>query len=138
MSSWYTRGQMARRVAIMYTATSSAHACSGLISAAVFSTLEGRFGLHSWQWLFIIEAVSGAAFGIIAPFFIPDYPNSNTGAATYWLTEDQRKVAVAVMAADRVSEPSAKESVLHGLRLVLTDFKTWIFVSSGSPEFYQS
>lgn len=86
-------------------------------------------GLHSWQWLFIIEAATGALFGLMAPFFIPDFPGADTGASKIWLTEDMRKIAAARMVSDRVSEPAAEKSIWNGVKLVLKDFKTWVFVS---------
>lgn len=104
-------------------------ASSGLIAAGVFNNLHGTMGLARWQWLFIIESATGAFFALIGPFFIPDFPGSKTGAGVYWLSEDLRKVAAARLAADRVSEPEASHSVWYGLRLALTDTKTWGFVS---------
>lgn len=106
---------------------------SGLIAAGIFSNLEGSMGLAGWQWLFIIEAATGAFFSFLGPFFIPDFPHSKTGAGMIWLTEDLRKIAAARVAADRVSEPRAKESVWNGLRLVVTDIKAWVFVSHCLP-----
>lgn len=102
---------------------------SGLIAAGVYSNLEGSMGLRGWQWLFIIEAATGAFFSLMGPFFIPDMPSDNSGAGKIWFTEDLRRVAVARIAADRVSEPKAKHSVWNGLRLVVTDVKAWVFVS---------
>jgi len=104
-------------------------ASSGLIAAGVFNNLHGTMGLAGWQWLFIIESATGAFFALIGPFFIPGFPGSKTGAGVYWLSEDLRKVAAARLAADRVSEPEASHSVWYGLRLALTDIKTWGFVS---------
>jgi MFS family permease len=102
---------------------------SGLIAAGVFSGLEGTMGLAGWQWLFIIEACTGVFFAFIGPFFIPDFPSSDKGAGKIWLTKEQREFAKERLSLDRVSEPRAKESVMNGLRLVVTDLKTWIFVS---------
>jgi hypothetical protein len=104
-------------------------ASSGLIAAGVFNNLHGTMGLAGWQWLFIVESATGAFFALIGPFSIPDFPGSKTGAGVYWLSEDLRKAAVARLAADRVSEPEASHSVWYGLRLALTDIKTWGFVS---------
>ena len=135
LSSWYTRGEIARRVTCLYVALCIAMASSGLIAAGVFNNLHGSMGLSGWQWLFIIESTTGAFFALIGPFFIPDFPGSTTGAGVYWLSEDLRKVAAARLAADRVSEPEASHSVWYGLRLALTDIKTWGFVSSVDGRF---
>lgn len=44
------------------------------------------------------------------------------------MTEDMRRIAVARIQADRV-EQSEDSTVWQGLRLALTDMKTYIFVS---------
>ena len=133
LSSGYTRGEIARRITCLYVALCIAMASSGLIAAGVFNNLHGAMGLSGWQWLFIIESATGAFFALAGPFFIPDFPASTTGAGVYWLSEDLRKVAAARIAADRVSEPEASHSVWYGLRLALTDVKTWGFVSVARP-----
>lgn len=133
LSSWYTRGEIARRITCLYVTLCIAMASSGLIAAGVFNNLHGAMGLSGWQWLFIIESATGAFFALAGPFFIPDFPGSTTGAGVYWLSEDLRKFAAARIAADRVSEPEASHSVWYGLRLALTDVKIWGFVSVARP-----
>src|SRR6478736_2317287 len=93
MSSWYTRREIAVRIAIMSTGVSLANGLSGLIAAAVFTTLEGARGVAGWQWLFIVLALFGSAFALIAIFLLPDYPQSKSGSAMWTMTEDMRKVA---------------------------------------------
>jgi hypothetical protein len=95
LSSWYARGEIARRVTCPYVALGIAMASSGLIAAGVFNNLHGTMGLAGWQWLFIIESATGAFFALTGPFFIPDFPGSKTGAGVYWLSEDLRKAAAA-------------------------------------------
>lgn len=136
LSSWYTRGEIARRITCLYVALCIAMASSGLIAAGVFGNMHGAMGLSGWQWLFIIESATGAFFALAGPFFIPDFPGSKTGAGVYWLSEDLRKVAAVRLAADRVSEAEAKHSVWYGLGLALTDVKTWGICKSSSSRFH--
>jgi MFS family permease len=53
MATWYTRREIALRVALLSTAVPLSSGLSGLIAAAVFATLEGKLGLGGWQWLFV-------------------------------------------------------------------------------------
>ncbi|KAM0277432.1 hypothetical protein ACHAQH_005796 [Verticillium albo-atrum] len=129
MSCWYTRKEMALRVALLYTGLTLAQATSGLIAAAVFATLEGALGMAGWQWLFIVLAAVGAFLAFIAIFILPDYPDSTSGSAKWSMTEDMRRIAAARILADRVSVSEDKTGVWHGLKLCLTDYKTWIIVS---------
>lgn len=128
MSCWYTRREIALRVAVLFTGLTLAQAVSGLIAAAVFATLEQSHGLAGWQWLFIILAVTGAVLAVICIFMLPDYPHSTTGSAQWSMTEDMRRLAAARIIADRVSLTEAKGGVWQGLKLCLLDYKTWILV----------
>lgn len=52
ISMFYTKKEMATRMAILYTGNMLASSFSGLIAAAVFQ-LDGRHNLAGWQWLFV-------------------------------------------------------------------------------------
>ncbi|CEI38435.1 hypothetical protein FVEN_g12138 [Fusarium venenatum] len=126
MSSWYTRREIAVRIAIMSTGVSLANGLSGLIAAAVFTTLEGARGVAGWQWLFIVLALFGSAFAFAAVFLLPDYPQSKSGSAMWTMTEDMRKVAQVRIIADRVSEVEIKSTIWTGVKLTVIDYKFWL------------
>ncbi len=129
MSCWYTRKEIALRVALLYTGLTLAQATSGLIAAAIFATLEGSHGLAGWQWLFIVLAICGGILALVCMFVLPDYPGSQSGSAYTWsMTEDMRRLAEARILADRVSVAEAKSGVWYGLKLCLIDYKTWLLV----------
>lgn len=126
LSCWYTRKEIALRVAILYSAQTLAFCSAGLIAAAVYATLEQAHGLAGWQWLFIVLAVTGAGLALICLFMLPDYPDSTTGSASWTMSEDMRKIAAARILADRPSTAEAKPGVWHGLKLSVMDPKLWI------------
>jgi MFS family permease len=123
---WYTRKEVALRMAILYSAQTLAFCSAGLIAAAIYATLEQVHGLAGWQWLFIILAVSGSGFAVIAFFFLPDYPTSTTGSAMWTMTEDMRRLAAARIIADRPSTPEGKTGAWEGLKLSVRDPKLWV------------
>lgn len=49
ISMFYTRKEIATRMAIFYTGNMLASSFSGLIAAAIFN-LDGKQGLAGWQW----------------------------------------------------------------------------------------
>lgn len=134
ISCWYTRREIAVRMALMSTGVPLANGFSGLIAAAVFSTLEGKHGVAGWKWLFIVLAVCGGGSAIIAMILLPDYPHSKTGSAMWTMTPDMRKIAETRILADKVTVASStttteeKTGAWHGLKLSVTDYKLWIFV----------
>lgn len=128
MSCWYTRRELALRTALLYSGLVLAQAFSGLIAAGVFSGMSGAGGVAGWQWLFVLEAALSAFFALTAYFILPNYPHSQNGSAMWSMTEDMRRIAIARIQADRVEAP-IDSTVWQGLRLALTDIKTYIFVS---------
>ncbi|KAI6383317.1 hypothetical protein MCOR25_000237 [Pyricularia grisea] len=129
MSCWYTRKELALRCAILYTGQTLAFCVAGLIAAAIFGTLEGSQGLAGWQWLFIVLASTGAGLAMICLFLLPDYPDSETGSASWTMTADMRRVAAARILADRVSTSEAKGGVWQGLKMSVLDYKMWMLVA---------
>lgn len=71
--------------------------------------MEGKYGIAGWQWFFIVLAICGAGFAVLAAFLLPDYPDSKTGSATWTMTEDMRRIAAARIIADRVTVASLEE-----------------------------
>jgi len=55
LSSFYTRKELAIRIAIMYSGNSLSNCFGGLLAAAIISGLQGKGGLAGWRWLFILE-----------------------------------------------------------------------------------
>jgi MFS transporter, ACS family, pantothenate transporter len=53
MGSWYTPPEMAKRVAIWHMTSFFGQATSGMLQAAVHTSLNGRLGLAGWRWLYI-------------------------------------------------------------------------------------
>lgn len=57
ISNFYTRTEVATRIAILYTGNVLATAFAGLIAAGVFH-MDGMLGYAGWQWLFIIVSAA--------------------------------------------------------------------------------
>lgn len=49
---------MAKRYCIFWTGSPAAGAVGGLLAGAIIKNLNGKVGLHGWQWLFIIGTSS--------------------------------------------------------------------------------
>lgn len=55
LSQFYTRKEVASRMAVFYTGNMSASAFSGLIAAGIFAGLDGKADLKGWQWCVLLE-----------------------------------------------------------------------------------
>ncbi len=130
LSSWYTRKELALRTAVLYSGLVLATAFSGLIAAGVFAGLDGAHGVAGWRWLFIIEGSMSFVTATVAMFVLPDFPESKSGSGRWLFTEAEKRLAVDRIARDRVSAPTTNEGIMHGLKLAVSDYRTWVFVSS--------
>jgi hypothetical protein len=54
LSIFYTRKEIASRIALLYCAQILATGFSGLIAAGIFEGLDGVRGIAGWRWLFIL------------------------------------------------------------------------------------
>jgi MFS family permease len=97
MTTFYTRGEMGFRLAIMQSFAVLASAFSGLISFGVFQINDSA--VKGWQWLFIIEGSMTFITGIVGFFMLPDSPQK-----AWFLNDREREAAVARMLRDASSE----------------------------------
>jgi MFS family permease len=66
MSCWYTRAELAHRIAWFYAGSSVANMFGGLLAAGVLGNLEGAHGIAGWRWLFIIEGTITVGIALVA------------------------------------------------------------------------
>ncbi|KAJ5121734.1 hypothetical protein N7526_008671 [Penicillium atrosanguineum] len=86
LTTFYRRGELARRLAFFYAASNIAYAFSGLIAFGVFQ-IEGS-SLPNWRYLFIIEGGATVVFAVFAWFYLP-----RSAAEATFLSEEEKALA---------------------------------------------
>ncbi|CCG84471.1 protein of unknown function [Taphrina deformans PYCC 5710] len=124
LSAWYTRREMAPRIAIMYSGNTLANAFGGLLAAGILKNLEGAHGIRGWRWLFIIEGTCTVGLALVAFFLLPNFP-----ADTKWLSEQERRFCSWRMTVDANGEEDTKSSIGAGVLAAVTDYKVWLLVA---------
>ncbi|KJZ77727.1 hypothetical protein HIM_02904 [Hirsutella minnesotensis 3608] len=94
LSSMYTRGELALRIGIFYTAASLSGAFGGLLARGL-SAIGPRGGLEGWRWIFIIEGLITVVAGVIAFVGLPNSP-----ATAKYLTPEESEWASRRLAVD--------------------------------------
>jgi MFS family permease len=122
LSIWYTRREVAARVAVLYSAQILATGFTGLIAAGVFAGLDGTQGLAGWRWLFILEGIFTFAIGIMGFWLLP-----NTPLDTRWLSAEERELAHSRMEMDRVESSPQDVTSFDGLKQAVRDPRAWLF-----------
>lgn len=121
LSIFYTRKEVATRIAILYTGNILATAFAGLIAAGIFHGLDNVAGLAGWRWLFILQGAVTFLIAIIGFFVLPDFP-----LTTRWLTEEERCLAHNRMELDTVGN-KGDTSTWNGFKQASSDPMVWIF-----------
>lgn len=86
LTTFYRRGELARRLAIFYAASNIANAFSGLLAVGVFQIKNTS--LYPWRYLFLIEGSCTFLFAIFAYFYLP-----KNAAAARFLSPEEKKLA---------------------------------------------
>ncbi|KAH3904308.1 hypothetical protein HBH56_236400 [Parastagonospora nodorum] len=126
LSCFYCRYDLAVRLALFYGQYAVAGAFSGSIAFGVFH-LRG-YGLHNWQYLFLIEGILTILIAVVAWFWLPADPGS-----AWFLDADERLFAVSRITKDNADYTPAfnsngiLEDQLTRRDVVETakDWKTW-------------
>ncbi len=95
LTYWFPSAERARAIAKFMTATSLAGVVGGPLSSYLLS-LEGRSGLHGWQWLFLVEGIPSILMGISVLFLLKDKPDDAA-----WLTAPEKVWLDAELQRDR-------------------------------------
>ncbi|KAK3317089.1 inner membrane transporter yfaV [Apodospora peruviana] len=75
LSTWYTKREHAKRVAILFFGMFGANAISPLLATGILK-LDHVRGLHGWQWLFLIEGLFTVVVSFVLIMFLPGSPSS--------------------------------------------------------------
>lgn len=121
LSIFYTRKEVATRIAILYTGNILATAFAGLIAAGIFHGMDGAGGISGWRWLFILQGAVTFVIAIFGYFMLPDFPHD-----TKWLTPDERLLATNRMELDTVGN-EGETSTWNGFKQAAKDPMVWIF-----------
>ena len=95
LTYWFPSEERARAVAKFMTATSLAGVIGAPISSFLLK-LEGKSGMHGWQWLFIVEGIPTILGGISVLFLLRDHPRDAP-----WLSAEEKQFLEEELERDR-------------------------------------
>ena len=93
LTYWIPAADRARTGALFMMAAPVAIVVGAPLSEALL-TLDGRLGLHGWQWLFLIEGFPAVLLGVLALRVLTDRPEQATwlpAADREWLTRTMQE-----------------------------------------------
>ncbi|RYP78911.1 hypothetical protein DL771_000296 [Monosporascus sp. 5C6A] len=110
-TTFYRRGELARRLAVFYAASNIANAFSGLLAFGVFQIRSDRVDFV-WRWLFIIEGCCTIVFAIFAFWYLP-----RSAAEARFLNDDEKALAYHRIQVDSSSVVNEKFSLKESLKI---------------------
>ena len=116
LTYWIPARQRARAGALFMTAAPVAMMVGAPVSEALLK-LDGRGGLHGWQWLFLAEGLPAVLLGVAAFFYLTDRPEQ-----ARWLAPADREWLARHMEhehSERARHGSGLRHVLSGKVLLL-------------------
>jgi MFS transporter, ACS family, tartrate transporter len=103
LTYWFSQRQQAQAVGFFLTALPTASILGGPVSGWILDHVHW-FGLSSWRWLVILEALPAIAGGLLTYRFLPDRP-----ADASFLTAVEKVTIRDVLAAEAAAKPGGGE-----------------------------
>lgn len=120
LTTFYRRGELARRLAIFYAASNIANAFSGLLAFGVFHIRNSS--IYPWRYLFIIEGAASLVWSVFAYWVLPFSPER-----ARFLNKEERELAFLRIQRDSSAIVGEKLSVRDSLR-VLKHPVAWVWI----------
>ncbi|HEX4768869.1 MAG TPA: MFS transporter [Lichenihabitans sp.] len=95
LTLWFPSVYRARIIGLFMFAIPISTVIGAPISGFVLN-LEGVFGLHGWQWMFLIEAVPALLLSFVTFFYLTDRP-----LEAHWLDQPERQWLQGLLDAER-------------------------------------
>ena len=110
LTLWFPARERARIIGLFMAAIPLSSVIGSPISGALLG-LDGVFGLHGWQWLYIMEAAPALVLSFVVFGYLTDKP-----ADAHWLAADERQWLIDRLAQERRQRESQRKfSVVQAL-----------------------
>jgi sugar phosphate permease len=95
LTLWFPDRLRGRISTLFVTAIPASGIIGGPLAGWIMGSMEGVYGIHGWQWLFLIEGLPTIVLGVVAYYYLSDGP-----ATASWLTASEKQQVAADLAAD--------------------------------------
>ena len=98
---WYPAHFRGRVISTLFIAVPLGNALASVMSGAILE-MDGVWGLHGWQWVYIIEALPAVLLAFVVLRLMTDRP-----AVAHWLNADEKEWLESELEAERAHIESA-------------------------------
>jgi D-galactonate transporter len=118
LTYWFPASRRGKVTALFMTGIPMSGVIGGPLSGLIMSTMDGAGGYHSWQWVFVLEAIPTIILGCMAWFYLDDKVSD-----AKWLDEREKSLIDHELSQDK------QGSHLHSLRDGLVNPRVWLLSS---------
>ncbi|EXJ86693.1 hypothetical protein A1O3_03646 [Capronia epimyces CBS 606.96] len=119
LTLFYTKSELALRMAYLFVSAALAGGCGGLFAYAV-GHMDGLCGYRGWRWIMIIEGIPSVLAGIACWFLMADDPEHCS-----YLNEHDRSILIAKRNRQPGFSTSGLEMHQKDIIAALKDWKIW-------------
>ncbi len=98
---WYPAQYRGRVISTLFIAVPLGNAVASVASGAILG-MDGLWGLHGWQWVYLIEALPAVVLAFVVLALMTDRP-----AVAKWLNADEKEWLESELRAERTTVESA-------------------------------
>ncbi|WP_277185382.1 MFS transporter [Caballeronia sp. BR00000012568055] len=126
LTYWFPASRRSKVTALFMTGIPMSGVVGGPLSGWIMTHMSGAHGIAGWQWLFLLEGIPTAIFGVIAYFYLDDKVSD-----AKWLTDSQKAMLEANLRDEKPAHAlhSVKDGLLHPRVLLLS--VTYFFFTMG-------
>ncbi|KIH88118.1 MFS transporter [Sporothrix brasiliensis 5110] len=121
LTTFYTRREIALRIAVLFACSALAGAGGGLLAFGI-GFLEGHGGYNGWRWIMILEGLPCIVLGVATWFGLADEP-----ATAYYLTPAERARLVRRLDRQPGMTQAAKQFHWNDALEAFADWTVWAF-----------
>ena len=123
LSTWFPRDNRGRFIATFQAGIPISFLIGGPVSSLLLQ-LNGMFGLHGWQWLFLMEGLPAVLLAFAVLLLLPDDP-----ASAHWLSQLEKRTVLTALSSESAGAPGAYWPVLRDLRVLVLGMMLFAFGS---------
>ena len=119
LTYWYPARLRSQICAIFFLGIALSGVIGGPLSGWIMNTFGGLYGLHGWQWLFLLEGTPAIIFGVVSYFYLDDSP-----AQAKWLAAGEKALVVSELEEENQRKLAA--GVGHKFSHAIKDVNVWL------------
>src|SRR5262249_43817144 len=101
LTYWIPNSHRARANGYLMMAQPVAMALGAGVSGLILDHLDGTLGLQGWRWLFLLEGLPAAIFGLIAYAYLTDKPKDAD-----WLSAPEKRTLASLLTEEQPASGS--------------------------------